>query len=84
MEEKKVIRQDLLLKPPTDIAELLSHLSEKQATELLHRLYSAQLNREPMVKSSRYGELRCAWKDSNQPPYDCIRSVSSGRADTSL
>jgi hypothetical protein len=41
MEEKKVILQDLLLKPPADIAEVLSHLSEKQATELLHHLYSA-------------------------------------------
>lgn len=39
MEEKKVILQDLLLKHPADIAEVLSHLSEKQATELLHRLY---------------------------------------------
>jgi hypothetical protein len=67
MEEKKVIRQDLLLKPPTDIAELLSHLSEKQATELLHRLYSAQLNREPSLKGSWYGEKTHAYLEGLEP-----------------
>ena len=39
MEEKKVILRDLLLKDPADIAEVLSHLSEEQAVELVHRLY---------------------------------------------
>jgi len=48
MEEKKGIRQDLLLKHPADIAEVLSHLSEKQATELLHRLYLHKGAAEPL------------------------------------
>lgn len=39
MQEKKLILQDLLLKNPADIAEVLSQLSEEQATELVHRLY---------------------------------------------
>ncbi len=39
MEEKKVVLRELLLKHPADIAEVLSHLSDEQAVELLHRLY---------------------------------------------
>jgi magnesium transporter len=39
VEEKKVVLRDLLLKHPADIAEVLSHLSDEQAIELLHRLY---------------------------------------------
>lgn len=39
MEEKKVVLRELLLKHPADIAEVLSHLSDEQAVDLLHRLY---------------------------------------------
>lgn len=39
MEEKKVVLRELLLKHPADIAEVLSHLSDEQAVELLHRLF---------------------------------------------
>jgi magnesium transporter len=39
MEERKVVLRELLKKDPADIAEILSQLSDDQATELLHRLY---------------------------------------------
>jgi len=39
VEEKKVVLRELLLKHPADIAEVLSHLSDEQAVDLLHRLY---------------------------------------------
>ncbi len=48
MEEKKVALRDLLLKHPADIAEVLSHLSDEQAAELLHRLYLRKAAAEPL------------------------------------
>ena len=39
MEERKVVFRELLLKDPADIAEILSQLSDEQATELVHRLF---------------------------------------------
>ena len=48
MEEKKVVLRDLLLKPPADIAEVLSHLSDEQASDLLHSLYLRRAAAEPL------------------------------------
>jgi magnesium transporter len=48
MGETKIILRDLLLKHPADIAEILSHLSEEQATELLHRLCLHKAAAEPL------------------------------------
>ena len=48
MEKKKVIFQELVRKHPADIAEILSQLSDEQATELLHRLYLRQAAAEPL------------------------------------
>jgi len=48
MEKKKVIFQELLRKHPADIAEVLSQLSDEQATKLLHRLYLRQAAAEPL------------------------------------
>ena len=48
MQEKKVILRDLLLKHPADIAEVLSHLSEEQALELVHRLSLRRAAAEPL------------------------------------
>ncbi len=48
MEEKRVALRDLLLKHPADIAEVLSHLSDEQAAELLHRLYLRKAAAEPL------------------------------------
>ncbi len=48
MEEKKVVLRELLLKHPADIAEVLSSLSDVQATDLLHRLYLRQAAAEPL------------------------------------
>ena len=39
MEGRKVVLRELLLKDPADIAEILSQLSDEQATELVHRLF---------------------------------------------
>ncbi len=48
VENKKVALRDLLLKHPADIAEVLSHLSDEQAAELLHRLYLRKAAAEPL------------------------------------
>jgi len=48
MEKKKVIFQELLQKHPADIAEVLSQLSDEQATKLLHRLYLRQAAAKPL------------------------------------
>ncbi len=48
MEKKKVIFQELLQKHPADIAEVLSQLSDEQATKLLHRLYLRRAAAEPL------------------------------------
>lgn len=48
MEERKVVLRDLLLKHPADVAEVLSHLSDEQATELLHRLFLRRAAAEPL------------------------------------
>jgi len=48
VEERKVALRDLLLKHPADIAEVLSHLSDEQAAELLHRLYLRKAAAEPL------------------------------------
>jgi magnesium transporter len=39
VEERKVALRELLSKDPADIAEILSQLSDEQATELIHRLF---------------------------------------------
>jgi len=46
--EKKVLLRDLLLKHPADVAEVLSHLSDEDATELLHRLFLRHAAAEPL------------------------------------
>ncbi len=48
MEKNKVSFQELLRKHPADIAEVLSQLSDEQATKLLHRLYLRQAAAEPL------------------------------------
>jgi len=47
-EKKRVSLRELLLKHPADIAEVLSHLSDAQAAELLHRLYLRKAAAEPL------------------------------------
>ncbi|RLE39675.1 magnesium transporter [Candidatus Acetothermia bacterium] len=47
-ENKKVTLRDLLLKHPADIAEVLSHLSDEEAAQLLHRLYLRHAAAEPL------------------------------------
>ena len=46
--EKKVLLRDLLLKHPADVAEVLSHLSDEEATELIHRLFLRHAAAEPL------------------------------------
>ncbi|HDL86377.1 MAG TPA: magnesium transporter [Candidatus Acetothermia bacterium] len=46
--EKKVLLRDLLLKHPADVAEVLSHLSDEAATELIHRLFLRNAAAEPL------------------------------------
>ncbi len=46
--ERKVILRDLLLKHPADVAEVLSHLSDEQAADLLHRLFLRRAAAEPL------------------------------------
>ena len=46
--EKKVLLRDLLLKHPADVAEVLSHLSDEEATDLLHRLFLRNAAAEPL------------------------------------
>lgn len=46
--EKKVIMRDLLLKHPADVAQVLSHLSDEQAADLLHRLFLRRAAAEPL------------------------------------
>ena len=46
--EKKVRLRDLLLKHPADVAEVLSHLSDEKATELIHSLFLRQAAAEPL------------------------------------
>ncbi len=46
--KKKVLLRDLMLKPPADIAEVLSHLSDEEAAELLHRLLLRHAAAEPL------------------------------------
>jgi len=48
MEKKKIIFQELLQKHPADIAEVLSQLSDEQATKLLRRLYLRKAAAEPL------------------------------------
>ena len=46
--EKKILLRDLLLKHPADVAEVLSQLSDEEATELLHRLFLRHAAAEPL------------------------------------
>jgi len=46
--EKKILFRDLLLKHPADVAEVLSQLSDEEATELLHRLFLRHAAAEPL------------------------------------
>ncbi len=46
--EKKVLFRDLLLKHPADVAEVLSHLSDEEATILIHRLFLRNAAAEPL------------------------------------
>ncbi len=48
VEDKKVALRELLTKHPADIAEVLSHLSDEEATQLLHRLYLRRAAAEPL------------------------------------
>jgi magnesium transporter len=46
--EKKVLLRDLMRKPPADIAEVLSHLSDEEASDLIHRLLLRHAAAEPL------------------------------------
>jgi magnesium transporter len=48
MEERKIILRELLTKDPADVAEVLSDLSEEQATDLIHRLFLRHAAAEPL------------------------------------
>jgi len=48
MEERKVILRELLEQDPADVAEVLSELSEEQATDLIHRLFLRHAAAEPL------------------------------------
>ena len=48
MEDKKVALRELLMKHPADIAEVLSHLSDEEAAQLLHHLYLRRAAAEPL------------------------------------
>jgi len=48
MDERKVILRELLEQDPADVAEVLSDLSEEQATDLIHRLFLRHAAAEPL------------------------------------
>jgi len=48
MEERKVALRDILAKSPADVADVLSELSDEQATELIHRLFIRHAAAEPL------------------------------------
>ena len=48
MEERKIILRELLEQDPADVAEVLSDLSEEQATDLIHRLFLRHAAAEPL------------------------------------
>lgn len=47
-EERKIILRELLNKDPADVAEILSEVSEAQATDLIHRLFLQHAAAEPL------------------------------------
>ncbi len=48
MEDRKIVLRELLGQDPADIAEILTELSEEQATELIHRLFLRNAAAEPL------------------------------------
>ncbi|MGB2983176.1 MAG: magnesium transporter [Candidatus Bipolaricaulia bacterium] len=48
MEERKIMLRELLAQDPADVAEVLSELSEEQATDLIHRLFLRHAAAEPL------------------------------------
>jgi len=48
MEERRIVLRELLTKDPADIAEILSELSDEQATDLIHRLFLRHAAAEPL------------------------------------
>jgi len=48
MEERKLAFREILAKDPADVAEVLSELSDEQATKLIHRLFLRHAAAEPL------------------------------------
>jgi len=48
MEERKLAFREILAKDPADVAEVLSELSDEQATRLIHRLFLRHAAAEPL------------------------------------